>query len=182
MTFVLQPPLANRLIRLEPLAATDFEALYAVACDPLIWEQHPNPDRYRREVFQTYFAGAIASRGALRVLDAATGALIGSSRYYDFDEAAGVVAIGYTFIGRAYWGRDHNRAMKTLMLDHAFASVERVLFHVGEGNLRSRKAMEKLGATQTGRAPIAYHGEPARMNLIYTIEKAAWVASPVRFV
>ena len=179
-TFDLQPRLANALVRIEPLAAADFEALYAVARDPGIWEQHPNPDRHRREVFETFFRGAIESRGALLVFDAVSGALIGSSRYYDLDAAAGTVAIGYTFIDRAHWGRGHNRALKTLMLDHAYGQVERVLFHVGERNLRSRRAMEKLGAVLIGQAPIAYHGEPANLNVIYAIDKAAWAASPAR--
>ncbi len=181
MRFDLQPRLANALIRIEPLEPTDFEALYAVAADPLIWEQHPNPDRHRRDVFETFFQGALESRGALRVHDAASGALIGSSRYYDLDAAAHTVAIGYTFIDRAHWGRGYNRALKTLMLDHAYRQVERVLFHVGERNLRSRKAMEKLGAALIGQAPIAYHGEPAKVNVIYAIDKAAWAASPARW-
>ncbi len=169
------PPLANAKVRLQPLAPDDFEALYAVASDPLIWEQHPNPDRYRREVFTTFFAGALESRGAYRVHDAATGELIGSSRFYDHDPAARVVAIGYTFLARSCWATGHNRAMKTLMLDYAFKAVERVVFHVGAANYRSRRAMEKLGARLTGEKPVAYHGEPVRPNVVYEIRREDWV-------
>ncbi len=97
MAFDLQPSIHNDLIRLEPLRAQDFEALYAVASDPLIWEQHPAKERYRREVFAGYFESGLSSGGALRVIDSGNGELIGSSRFYDLDEAARKVSIGYTF-------------------------------------------------------------------------------------
>ncbi len=76
MQFELQPTIENRRVRLEPLRADDFDVLYAVASDPLIWEQHPNKNRYQRDIFATYFQGAIESGGAARVLDTATGELI----------------------------------------------------------------------------------------------------------
>jgi RimJ/RimL family protein N-acetyltransferase len=172
--FELQPSIENHWVRLEPLRAGDFDALYAVAADPLIWEQHPNKNRYQREVFATYFQGAIESGGAFRVFDNVTGALIGSSRYYGLDEAEGLVAIGYTFIARSHWGGQYNRALKTLMLEHAFKFVERVIFHVGAGNLRSRKAMEKLGGMLIGEVAMSYHGEQSHPNVIYKIDRTDW--------
>jgi RimJ/RimL family protein N-acetyltransferase len=175
MTFELQPRIENALIRLEPLEAEDFEALYKVASDPLIWEQHPNPNRYQREVFEIFFKGALESGGALCVIDNTTGELIGSSRYYDWDEKVRVISIGYTFIARSTWGRHYNRALKTLMLDHAFRFVERVVFQVGANNLRSRKAMEKLGGVNIGEAAVSYHGEQSHLNVIYKIDRADWV-------
>ncbi len=178
MTFELQPRIQNELIRLEPMEADDFDALYAVASDPLIWEQHPNKDRYQRKVFENFFKGALESGGAFCVLDNTTGELIGSSRYYDLNEAQRVVAIGYTFIARSTWGRQYNRELKTLMLDHAFRFVERVVFHVGANNLRSRRAMEKLGGILIGEQAIAYYGEQSNQNVIYQIEKAHWAARP----
>lgn len=174
MSFDLQPVLEDRRVRLSPLRAGDFTALYAVASDPLIWEQHPNPDRYREDVFRTFFQGAMESGGALLVSDARSRAVIGSSRYYALDESAGSVAIGYTFLARRCWGGSHNRAMKTLMLDHAFGHLQRVIFHVGEHNRRSRIAMERLGAERTGKAPIAYYGEVPHSNVIYEIKREAW--------
>ena len=177
MPFELQPRIENQWIRLEPLEPGDFDALYSVASDPLIWEQHPNKDRYRREVFAVYFKGAIESGGAFRVIDRTTGALIGSSRYYDLDEARRAVAIGYTFIDRQHWGGHYNRALKMLMLDHAFRFVDRVTFHVGVNNLRSRKAMEKLGGVLIGEAAVSYYGEQSQQNVIYEIVAAAWAQS-----
>lgn len=174
MAFELQPRIENPSIKLEPLAAGDFEALYRVACDPLIWEQHPNKNRHQRDVFAVYFQGAIASAGALRVIDNSSGALIGSSRYYDLNEAEGSVAIGYTFIARSHWGGGANRALKSLMLEHAFRFVERVIFHVGAVNVRSRKAMEKLGAVHFGEVTMSYHGEQSHPNVIYKIDRLDW--------
>jgi RimJ/RimL family protein N-acetyltransferase len=177
MAFDLQPSIEGTTLRLNPLGPSDFEALYAAASDPLIWELHPNKERYRRDVFTTYFRGAVESGGAFKVIDKASGAVIGSSRYYDLDEAKHVVAIGYTFIARSHWGGASNRELKSLMLDHAFRFVDRVIFHVGAGNLRSRKAMQKLGGVEVGEVAMSYYGEPSHTNVVYQIEAADWAAS-----
>ena len=177
MPFDLQPALKNARLHLGPLRADDFTRLYAVACDPLIWEQHPNQFRYQEEVFQNYFRGAMKSGGALLVADAASGEPIGSSRFYDLDETAGTIAIGYTFLARKYWGGATNRALKTLMLEHAFGYVARVIFHVGEHNTRSRTAMDRLGGVIVGKTPIAYYGEAASANVIYAIDRDGWRAT-----
>jgi RimJ/RimL family protein N-acetyltransferase len=173
VNFELQPQLQNELIRLTPVQPADFEALYTVAADELIWEQHPNKNRYQRDVFAVYFQGALESGGASCVTDNVTGELIGCSRYYELDEPR-TVSIGYTFIARRTWGLGYNRALKTLMLDHAFRFVERVVFHVGAHNLRSRRAMEKLGGRLVGEAAVAYHGEPSSPNVIYQIDRDDW--------
>ena len=181
MSFELQPQIQNQCIRLEPLDPDDFDALFAVASDPLIWEQHPNKNRYQRAVFEGFFKGALASGGAFCVLDARTGELIGSSRYYDLDDAESVVCIGYTFIARNRWGRQYNRALKSLMLDHAFRFVNRTRFHVGAENLRSRRAMEKLGGVLTGEVAMSYGaGEATLLNVIYEITKDKWSLNPAR--
>lgn len=185
MPFDLQPSLSNDVVSLEPLRADDFEALYAVASDPLIWEQHPSKTRWQRDVFQTYFEGAMQSRGALRIHDAKNGELVGSSRYYDLVEPTGAdggsVAIGYTFIARSRWGGPFNRALKQLMLDHAFqraggGGVSKVIFHVGAENHRSRAAMTKLGGVLVGEIDVAYHGERSNPNVVFEITRDAWNA------
>jgi RimJ/RimL family protein N-acetyltransferase len=175
VTFELQPVIRNEMIRVEPLREGDFEALYAVASDPLIWEQHPAKDRYKRDVFTGYFRSGIESGGALRVIDQSTGTLIGSSRYYDLDETARQVSVGYTFIARQYWARGYNGALKQLMLDHAFKFVDRVIFQVVRDNMRSRKAMEKLGGVYIGEENVAYvPGEPVSPNVRFKIDSADW--------
>jgi len=174
MSFELQPVLEDPWLRLQPLRAEDFADLFAVAADPLIWEQHPSRNRYQKEVFENYFKGAMESGGALLILDQQTGQVLGSSRFYDWDPALDCIAIGYTFIARSHWGRGYNRALKTLMLDHAFKFVTYVLFHVGSHNLRSRKAMEKLGGRLVGEAAVSYYGEPSNPNVIYRIDASDW--------
>lgn len=173
MHFDLQPALENDLIKIQPLAPTDFEALYAIAGDPLLWEQHPNKDRYKREVFQNFFKGAIESGGAFLVMDKKTGEVIGSSRYYDAQEP-NTIDIGYTFIARSHWGKGYNKALKALMIDHAFKFVDKVIFHVGAGNIRSQKAVGNIGGKKIGEVEMEYYGEPNRLNFVYQINKAGW--------
>jgi RimJ/RimL family protein N-acetyltransferase len=144
--FDLQPTLKGKLIELRPLQRDDFEALFTVASDPLIWEQHPENDRYKRDVFQRFFDRAIESKGAFAIIERKSGRIIGSSRYCNLNLAEDDVEIGWTFLERSFWGGLYNRELKTLMLEHAFRFVDRVLFVVGENNIRSQKALEKIGA------------------------------------
>ena len=180
MTPPLPPPspgrwqpahLADERVALVPLRPEDFEALYAVAADPLIWEQHPNPDRHRREVFTTFFAGALASGGAFLIREQGSGAVLGSSRFYDHRPAESSVFIGYTFFARRCWGRGYNPAVKRLMLAWAFQHVAQVFFHVVAHNVRSQIALGRLGVEKTGELEVAYHGEPPRRNFIYRLTR-----------
>jgi len=167
--------LENSVVRLEPLLATDFERLFAVAADPLIWEQHPTKTRYKREIFEQYFAGALESQTAFCIFDSQNNELIGSSRFYDYIPNKSIV-IGYTFFARACWGKGYNFNAKKLMLDYAFELVEEVIFHVGAQNIRSQKAIEKLGATKFKEQAIYYKNETtANSNFFYKINKMNWL-------
>ena len=157
----LQPTLTGTLLTLRPLREDDFPALFAVAADRLIWEQHPSWDRYKEEVFREFFRVAMESGGALVAIDNADGRIIGSSRYFGYDPEKREVEIGWTFLARAYWGGIYNGEMKKLMLEHAFEHVDRVVFIVGETNLRSRRAVEKIGGVLAGSRPHA--GEEDRV-------------------
>lgn len=174
MDFEFQPYLENEWVRVQPLLVSDFETLYNIASDPLIWEQHPNKERYQRPVFETFFKGAMESKGALLVFDQQAGIPIGSSRFYEWDKEAKSVAIGYTFLARDHWGTTYNRALKLLMLHHAFRFADRVIFHIGMDNIRSQKAIEKLGAVKTGQVEMSYYGEAKRWNYIYEIDRETW--------
>jgi RimJ/RimL family protein N-acetyltransferase len=168
----LQPNhLNNNSVLLEPLLPIYFNELYKVASDPLIWEQHPNPNRYQKEVFQTFFEGAIDSGGAFIIRNADTGKALGSSRFYDYSRINDEIKIGYTFFSRDCWGKGINKEVKTLMLNYAFIYVERVIFHVGASNIRSQNAMLQLGAKKIGEEIIAYFGEPDRLNYVYEMRK-----------
>ena len=170
-TMNLQPThLRNDIVQLTPLQVGDLDRLYAVASDPLIWEQHPNPTRYQRPVFENYFNGAMESGGAFLILNN-LGGVIGCTRFYDHVPATNEIKIGYTFFARSCWGGPFNRSVKHLMLAYAFEYVNRVIFHVGVNNMRSRKAMEKIGAIQIAEESIAYFGEEPRLNVVYQIRK-----------
>jgi N-acetyltransferase len=153
MSFDLQPTLKGELLELRPLRPGDFHDLYAVASDPLIWEQHPNNDRYKEEVFKVFFREALESGGALLAIDSKNSRAIGSSRFHGYDAEKSEIEIGWTFLARAYWGGICNREMKKLMLAHAFRFVDSVVFVVGKQNYRSQKALEKIGAVRIGSRP-----------------------------
>lgn len=142
---ILQPNLQNDRILIRPLFERDFDELYQVASDPLIWEQHPSKNRYQLDVFTSMFNDSLKSGGVLVVIDKSTSKIIGSSRYYDADLEKGDVVIGYTFLARKYWGGEYNRQVKDLMINHALTYFKRALFHVDSNNIRSQKAMEKIG-------------------------------------
>ena len=171
MPFDLQPTLRGALVELRPLRAEDFDALFAVARDPLIWEQHPANDRHEEEVFRAFFRDAMESGGAFVVHDAADGRVIGSTRYHGYDEARSEVEIGWTFLARSHWGGRHNGEMKRLMLEHAFRFVDRVVFLVGPNNVRSQRAVERIGGVRAGTRRDAATG---RESVVYEITAERW--------
>ncbi|MEO6390804.1 MAG: GNAT family N-acetyltransferase [Pyrinomonadaceae bacterium] len=177
-SFELQPDLIGELIELRPLRVDDWDGLYTVASDPLIWEVHPARDRYQESVFRDFFAEALASGGALATIDRTRQEIIGSSRYFGYDTEKSEVEIGWTFLARAYWGGRYNRELKQLMLDHAFRFVENVVFLIGPENWRSRRAVEKIGGIQIeDRTSVNAQGNEMR-SVVYRIRKAAWAAPP----
>lgn len=167
----IQPLLENENVKLIPLKEEDFEALYEVASDPLVWEQHPNNDRWQKDVFRNFFEGALASNGAFKIVEKTTGKVIGSTRFYNYNEAADSVFVGYTFYERAQWGTGVNSSVKKLMLDYAFQNVELVHFHVGAINKRSQIAVERLGAIKIAEENVAYYGEEPKVNFLYELRK-----------
>jgi RimJ/RimL family protein N-acetyltransferase len=176
-----QPVLGDERVLLRPLRAGDWDALFAVASDPLIWAQHPAHDRWQEPVFRAFFADALAQGGALVAIDAKTGALIGSSRYQGLLEAdRGSVEIGWTFLARAYWGGTLNHAMKRLMLAHALASVAECRFLVGETNIRSRRALEAIGAKLTDRREErVMAGGAVIPHVTYVITREGFATGPL---
>src|SRR5208282_1469414 len=183
MSFDLQPILQGELLRLRPLRPEDFHGLYAVASDPLIWEQHPIKDRYKEEEFKGFFGDALDSGGALIAIDSIHGQIVGSSRFHGHDEEKSEIEIGWTFLARSHWGGIYNRDMKQLMLRHAFKFVNSVIFLVGPQNWRSQRAMEKIGGVRVGSRPDA----GGRDSFVYRITASSFdafdrpgAAAPVR--
>ena len=175
-----QPTLTGERLLLRPLRDDDWDGLFAVASDPLVWEVHPAHDRWQEPVFRAFFADALAKGGALVVIDRASGAIVGSSRFQNHcEEDGGSVEIGWTFLARDYWGGAHNRAMKRLMLAHALAAVERVHFIVGEDNLRSRGAMTKIGGVLDDWAETREMTGGAVRHVRFTIDRAGFANGPL---
>ena len=172
--FDRQPVLVGELLELRPLRADDFEELFRVASDPLIWEQHPERTRYQEPTFRAFFEEALASGGALVALDRAGGQIIGSSRYHGYDAEQSVIEIGWSFLARACWGGRYNGEMKKLMLEHAFRSVKRVIFVIGPDNRRSQRAVEKIGGVRAGTTTDAR----GQARVVYEITPALYAQRP----
>jgi RimJ/RimL family protein N-acetyltransferase len=176
-----QPALEDERLLLRPLRPDDWDALFAVASDPLIWEQHPAHDRWQEPVFRAFFDDALANKGALVAIDKASGAFIGSSRFQGLSDAeGGSVEIGWTFLARDYWGGTWNHSMKRMMLAHALASVAECRFLVGETNNRSRRALERIGAGLTDRREERIMAGGAVIpHLTYVITRNGFAQGPL---
>jgi RimJ/RimL family protein N-acetyltransferase len=168
MSLELQPHLIGELVELRPLRAEDWKRVFAAASDPLVWEQHPARDRYKEEVFREFFRGAMESGGAFAVIDRASGEIIGSTRYHNYDATQSEIEIGFTFLARRHWGGRYNGEMKRLMLEHIFRFLDNVVFRIGPENIRSRRAVEKIGGRLIERPT-----PPGLERVIYRIRKAA---------
>ena len=170
MEFDFKPVLEGALLTLRPLLRSDFNHLYSVANDPLMWEQHPDKERYKKEVFAKFFEAAMESDHALVAIDRISGFYAGTSRFHDYDATNRQIEIGWSFLGRPYWGGTYNREMKQLMLNHAFQFVDVVNLIIDENNLRSQKAATKIGGELT-QEDLHRNG---LVNVVYSITKQSF--------
>jgi len=174
-----QPHLAHPLVDLRPATGADWPALYAAASDPGIWAGHPANDRWQEPVFRAFFDDGLASGGMLVARDPGSGAVIGASRFDAGRCEPGEIEIGWTFLARSHWGSRTNHAMKALMVGHALTTMERVMFMIGETNIRSRTAVERIGGTLTTRTHTAQLSTGPVVHVIYTIDRAQFAAGPL---
>ena len=160
-------PIHTQSFSLEGVAESDFESLYAVASDPLIWEQHPESNRWQRDVFSVFFANGLANDlGCFVIRERPTQEVVGSTRYYGYDETDRCVRIGFTFLARKHWGSSANREIKDAMLERAFKLCESVLFDIGPENRRSITAVEKLGGV--------YSHTESPTKAVYVLTSSQW--------
>jgi len=101
--------------------------------------------------------------------------LVGWSRYTQYKPGASL-SIGYTFLARSHWGGSTNAEMKRLMLQHAFTDVPEVLFMIAERNVRSRRAVEKLGAELARAEDTPRWGQ---IHVIYRLTPRLWAQGAV---
>ncbi|MDC7998939.1 GNAT family N-acetyltransferase [Gilvibacter sediminis] len=167
----LQPTLADELVEIRPLLAKDREALYFVAKDPNIWEQHP-VDRYKRELFDMFFDESLKSGGCLVILDKKTQQIIGSSRYKLLADFPHGIEIGWSFLARTYWGGLYNGAIKRLLMDYALLHFEHVVYFIDSKNIRSQKAVEKIGGKKASTASLGALPSTSSENMIYVASRS----------
>jgi len=166
---VFPVPIETKYFLLEQVAESDFESLYAVASDPLIWEQHPESNRWQRDIFSAFFSNGLASDlGCFVIRERLTEEVVGSTRFYGYDEKDQCVRIGFTFLARKYWGSAANREIKNAMLERAFKVCDSVLFEIGPENMRSIKAVNKLGGV--------YSHTESPTKAVYILKSSQWTS------
>lgn len=170
----IQPVLETETILLRPIQEKDFESLYTAASNPKIWEQHPNKDRWKKEIFKTFFEGAIQSKGAFLIIDKNNNSVIGSTRFFDYKEQEKSIQIGYTFYKTQCWGKGINSLVKTLLLDYIFDFVSKVYFQIGAENIRSQIAISRLGAVKISEQEVSFFGEKPVLHFLYEITNENW--------
>jgi len=170
----LQPTLEDEIIILRPLNKSDFELLYEIAKDPLIWEQHPCNDRYRKNIYTKFFKDSLKSKGTLIIIDKLDNKIIGSTRFKPVDNVESAIEIGWSFLSRNYWGGKYNKSMKKLMIDYAFKSAEDIVFYIGKDNIRSQKAVEKIGGIRVTESNLQPLMKKNNDDWTYRINKRYW--------
>ena len=170
----LQPVLEGELVSLRPLKEEDREPLYQIAKDPFIWEQHPASDRFQRKVFLDFFEESIKSCGALIIKENATDQIIGSSRFKRIENSTRAVEIGWSFLSKDKWGGKYNRAFKSLMIDYALEHIDHIIFYIGLKNVRSQRAVEKLGGQRIEDKSLRYLVQQGTDDLTYRIGALEW--------
>ena len=159
--------LENNYVRLVQTSEDHFQELYQVGSNPVIWKQHPNQDRWKKNNFRKYFEGGLNnSEGCFTIIDKKINKIIGSTRFYSFDEKKQSVKIGYTFISNEYWGTEMNYQIKKLMMDYIFQFLDKVYFEIGKTNFRSQKSVEKLGGKKVKLQK--------KENYLFLIDKNKW--------
>ena len=176
-----QPVLEGDRLRLRPLDPADWDALFAVASDPAIWAVHPAHDRWQEPVFRAFFDAALASGGALAIIDKASGQVIGSSRFGEAEaDGPGEIEIGWSFLARAFWGKGYNAEFKRLMLAHVLQSFEQVVFQVGADNVVSRRAMTNIGgALVPGRTCVHERAGVLVEHVVFAITRQSFASGPL---
>lgn len=177
--------LNGTFVKLEALQESHIETLRGLARDSRLWEYTKTLlindsydeqfDRYIANAFNPDFGGLQIS---FLIRDAATHEVMGMTRYYKLDPAHKRVSIGYTWYTPAYWGRMHNKECKLLLLQYAFETLgfQRVEFEVAHQNLRSQRAVAKIGGVKEG--VLRKHGLMAdgtvRDTVVFSIIDDEW--------
>ncbi len=182
---VIEPvTLEGRWLRLEPLADRHAEGLAAVAGSDEIWRLLPTAVRTIEEM-RAWVGQALAGAQSGQELpfvqiDRATGAPIGSTRIMDIRPEHRAAEIGYTWLGRDWWRTHMNSEAKFLLLSYLFetAGCQRVTLKTDLLNVRSQRAIERLGAVREGvlRKHMIVQEGRSRDSVYYSILDDEWPA------
>ena len=169
--------LRGNTIEVRPLEADMLDALFDVSQDPEIWRL-TSADYSVRETFYPNFDAALRGRDAgtsypLLICLAGTSQIIGTTRLLDLVPEDRKLEIGVTWLASQHWGTGANRECKYLLLEYCFETLNanRVQFRAKSDNARSRRALEKIGATFEGvlRKDKIELGGTARDTAFYSI-------------
>ncbi|MBL7813742.1 MAG: GNAT family N-acetyltransferase [Saprospiraceae bacterium] len=174
--------LEGHLIRLEILEPRHLYVMEAIASNPLIWQNLPI-EGWRNDVFWRWAYDSLECQKkgqafVFVVIDQHSGKIVGTTRYQDMDCQHNKTDIGWTWYDPSVWGKGYNFEAKKLMLTHAFEvwKVGRVGFKVDERNMRSQRALEKIGARCEGliRKHMIRPDGSSRNSLLYGLTDEDW--------
>ena len=176
--------LEGTAVDLLPLERIHFAELWNAGSDRRLWEFTPS-DGSVRERFLELYAAALTARDDGReypfvIRHRPTGRLIGSTRFLDIVPGDRKLEIGWSWLMIEYWGTGINAECKFLLLEYCFGTLHtlRVQLKTDETNLRSRRAIEKIGARFEGihrMDRIKDNGKP-RNTAYYSIIGDEWPA------
>ena len=150
-------PLAGERVRLEPLESWHADDLLEAGKDPEVWRWLSSPQPQDIQQMRRYIIQALEARGRREripwvIIDQVSGRAVGTTSYYEIDPVHRSLAIGFTWLGKDWWGTGLNAEAKLMLLRRAFDDLGalRVAFHTDVRNDRSQRAIERLGARREG--------------------------------
>lgn len=182
MPIDFRPTLENEFVILSPLTLENYGKLLDVASQEKLVQYSPSdietPHALRNYVISAMEQSERKNSITFIVFDKVKQLFAGSTRYMNINWKNKVLEIGSTWIGREFQGSGLNTHMKYLMINHAFdiMEFEKIEFRIDERNMRSRKAVEKLGAVLEGtlRKNIYLLDGFKRNTCCYGILKEEW--------
>jgi len=170
-------------VRLEPLRPEHLSGLIACGNDPALWEYTFNGNPFTNITdTQEWYATATSGPAVFTfvIVDVASNAVIGSTRYFDIDMRNKKLEIGWTFVAQPFWRTHVNTECKYLLFSYAFEELRfnRVQLKGEAINLRSRAAMERIGAKYEGtlRAFRIHKSGAIRDTSFYSVIAPEWPA------
>jgi RimJ/RimL family protein N-acetyltransferase len=182
MAFVEPVTLADRGVRLVPLALEHEAGLRAAAADGELWKLRvtsvPEPENTRSYIEAALKMREDGNRFAFAVTDEASGTVLGTTSFHDILPAVKRVEIGYTWYARRCQRTHVNTTCKLLMMSHAFDALgcHVVGWRTDNFNHASQQAIERLGARKDGviRGHALRRDGTIRDTVMYSLRSGEW--------